>query len=526
MNDPNRSANSERVLVLAPTVKDAALSRTLLTEARLACHISPDLDGLCREIGAGVGAILLTEEVLADGDADGLVDVLRQQPAWSDVPILLLCASGADSPVAVWAMELLGNVTTLERPVRVTTLVSALRTALKARWRQYELRNQMEALNEANCRKDEFLAMLAHELRNPLAPVRNGIEILRLARKTDGNGKLMEQTIGIMDKQIHHITRLVDDLLDVSRITRGKIELRKEKVDLATAVSRAVEAAHPLIASHHHTLTVNLPPEAVHLEADPTRLEQVLVNLLNNAAKYTGDGGDIRLTTERDNGHVLIRVRDTGMGIPPELLPKVFDLFIQAERTLDRSQGGLGIGLTLAKKLVEIHDGTIEAYSEGSGKGSEFVVRLPALPSEPPTRTLPPEEEAARWKSGLRVLVVEDAEEAAQMLKMLLEIWGHDVRVVHDGPAALVAFRTYQPNVILLDIGLPGMNGYEVARQLCREQGRKKTSVVALTGYGGQEHKRRSLEAGCDDHLTKPPNPAALEKLLNRLLESATTSRH
>jgi PAS domain S-box-containing protein len=373
-----------------------------------------------------------------------------------------------------------------------------------------EEKRAAEALQEADRRKDEFLAMLAHELRNPLAPIRTGLHILRMPQ---ANGAAVDQIKDMMEQQVHHLTRLVDDLLDVSRITRGKIELRKETVELAAAVGHAVETVRSLLDSHHHTLTVALPPAAVHLEADPTRLEQILVNLLNNAAKYTGHGGSISLTAEPDNDQVVIRVRDTGVGLSADLLPKVFDLFTQAERTLDRSQGGLGIGLTLVRRLVEMHGGSVEAHSAGPGQGSEFVVRLPALPKPPEESEVPPEQ-MARRNDSLRVLVVEDVVEVAHTLKVLLELWGHAVRVVHDGPAALVASRIYQPEVVLLDIGLPGMNGYDVARQLRRQQGRKRPLLVAVTGYGGEEDKRRAREAGFDCHMTKPVDLEELEALI------------
>ena len=685
MKHDMNTGNEERVLVLAPTAGDAALSRSLLAEAGLACHVSTDLCNLCRDFAEGAGALLLTEEVLAASDSNCLVEAIRQQPAWSDVQTLLLCDSGADSPVAIRSMELLGNVTVLERPVRVTTLVSALRTALKARRRQYELRNQVEAvrssegrlrlfiehapvaiavfdrdmrylaasrrwladygladdilgkshyevfpdisdrwreahrrglagdivradedpferadgtlqwlrwevrpwhtgsgevggilifseeiterkraqealrqsearlaaelgamtrlhdlstrllachdlrtaldeildasitmhgadrgnvqvynpqtqtleiaaqrgfrqdfldqfqavtseedtacgrairsgqrvviedvqtepgyepyrqaaaaasyravqstplisrqrellgvlsthfrqphrpserdlrmldlyarqaadimdrlraeeaLREADRRKDEFLAMLAHELRNPLAPIRNALHVVQM--RGQERRQAVRQAWAMIERQVETLVRLVDDLLDVSRISRGKINLRKEPVDVATLVARAVEGSRPLIEARRHDLKVALPDEPMRVEADPTRMAQVLWNLLNNAAKYTPEGGRIWLTAAREGGEAVIRVRDTGMGIPPEMLPRMFDLFTQAERTLDRAEGGLGIGLTLVRRLTEMHNGVVQAFSAGPGEGSEFVVRLPLLPDVSP----------------------------------------------------------------------------------------------------------------------------------------------
>jgi signal transduction histidine kinase len=373
-----------------------------------------------------------------------------------------------------------------------------------------ERKRTEESLKDADRRKDEFLAMLGHELRNPLAAIRYGLHLLFLSK---GNGDVVAQVKEMMEKQVKNLTRMVDDLLDVSRITRGKIQLRKEKVELAKVLNHAVESARPLIEALGHKLAVALPTRPVHLEADATRLEQVLVNLLNNAAKYTKQGGYITLMAERQGDEAVIRVRDNGIGIRPELLAKVFDLFVQSERSLDRSQGGLGIGLTLVKKLVEMHGGSVEAHSEGTDKGSEFVVRLPALPSDGSEPEAPSEQNALA-SGKLRVLVVEDAEDVAQSLKMLLVFWGHDVRVVHDGLAALVAYRTYQPDVVLLDIGLPGMNGYDVAKQLRRQQGKKRPFIMAVTGYGQDEDKRESQEAGFDYHMTKPVEPDELQTLL------------
>lgn len=376
--------------------------------------------------------------------------------------------------------------------------------------RTEELGRANAALRDADRRKDEFLAMLGHELRNPLAAIRNGLHILHL---TKGNGAIKAQIQEMLDKQTNNLTRMVDDLLDVSRITRGKIQLRKEKVELAAAISHATESVRPLIEAQRHRLTLTLPPRPVYLQADPTRLEQVLVNLLNNAAKYTKQGGFITLAAERTNGEVLIRVRDTGVGMSAELLSKVFDLFTQSERSLDRSQGGLGIGLTLVKKLVEMHGGSVTAHSDGPERGSEFIVCLPALHLDEERADLSAEQQLAVERK-LRVLIVEDAEDVAESLKVLLEVWGHDVRVVYDGPAALVAYRTYQPDVVLLDLGLPGMNGYDVARQLRREQRSRRPFLMAVTGYGQDEDKRQSQEAGFDYHMTKPILPEKLQTLI------------
>jgi PAS domain S-box-containing protein len=365
-------------------------------------------------------------------------------------------------------------------------------------------------LAEANRRKDEFLAMLAHELRNPLAPILNTVEILRQdATATPAQ----RQHLGMIDRQTRHIVRLVDDLLDVSRITKGKIHLRKERVELHTVVSHAVETVRPLIESRQHELTVSLPAESVWLEADPARMEQVLGNLLNNAAKYTEPCGHIWLTAEREGPDVTIRVKDTGIGILPEMLPRVFDLFVQADRSLDRAQGGLGIGLTLVKALVEMHEGKIAAHSPGVGKGAEFILRLPVVPEVAPIKAACPAEPAKG--RPLRLLVVDDNKDTVDSLAMLLKMYGHDVETAGSGPAGLQAALAQNPDVVLMDLGLPGIDGYEVARRI-REK-TDKPLLIAMTGYGQAEDRERSKEAGFHYHLVKPVDPVRLQDLLIKI---------
>jgi len=375
----------------------------------------------------------------------------------------------------------------------------------------YERLRLIDQLRQADRRKDEFLAVLAHELRNPLAPVRNAVEVMRL-RDVDDPG--LGRARDIIDRQVQQMTRLVDDLLDVSRITRGKVELQKESVDLAAVVARAVEISRPLIDARRHELAVTLPPEPVRLEADAARLAQVVANLLNNAAKYTEERGHIWLTVEREGPEAVVRVRDTGVGIPAEMLAQVFDLFTQVTHSLDRSQGGLGIGLTLVRSLVEMHGGGVRAHSGGPGQGSEFVVRLPLLAGRRAAGSGPGAGGRPIESSARRILVVDDNGDAADSLAMLLRLMGNDVRTAPDGPAALEAARAYRPDVVLLDLGLPGMSGYEVCRRLREGHFANGPLVVALTGYGQDEDRRRTREAGFDRHLVKPVNPDELRGVL------------
>ena len=369
---------------------------------------------------------------------------------------------------------------------------------------------------EAERRKDEFLAMLAHELRNPLAPIRNALHIMN----QPGTGTAtVEGLREMMERQVQHMTRMVDDLLDVSRITRGKIALRKELVDFTSVVNRVVEAIRPLIDDRQQQLTVDLPPEPLRLDADPTRLEQTLANLLNNAAKYTGHGGHIWLSARQQDGELVLRVRDNGVGIAADMLTRIFEPFVQSDRVLHHSEGGLGIGLTLVRSLVEMHGGSVTAHSDGQGKGSEFIVRLPALSHEQQVTVAKATREGGESLGAVpqrRILVVDDNVDAAESLAMLLRTEGHDVRVAHDGPAALAAVDADPPDLVFLDIGMPVMSGYEVARRLRQGPGLQDLQLVAMTGWGQEEDRRRSQEAGFNQHLVKPVELDVLRKLLAR----------
>jgi PAS domain S-box-containing protein len=370
-----------------------------------------------------------------------------------------------------------------------------------------------QALRDADRRKDEFLATLAHELRNPLAPIRNSLQILKMPRV---DAATIDRSREMMERQVHHLVRLVDDLLDVSRVMRGKIELRKERVEVATVVARAIETVQPIVNAQGHQLSVRLPNVSLPLDADPVRLAQVVGNLLTNAAKYTEPGGHIWLTAERSGNEVVLRVRDDGIGIAPDVLPRIFELFVQVDHSATRSQGGLGIGLTLAKNLCEMHNGSVETRSAGLGKGSEFVVRLPIAThgfEHEQDREAKPQPQASS-PSGYRLLVVDDNQDAANSLAMLLRLQGHEVRIAFSGLAALEMTKKYSPDVVFLDIGMPGMDGYEVARRLRQQPGLENVVLAALTGWGQQEDRRRTAEGGFDHHLVKPVEVDALGKLM------------
>jgi len=392
-------------------------------------------------------------------------------------------------------------------------LLAVVASQIGAYWTELHLQAENGKLYEetraANVAKDEFLGMFGHELRNPLAALSMAIALAQLDRTR------IDTSLAIARRQTDQLTRLVDDLLDVERVTHGKFRLRKEPVELAGMIERGVETIRSLIASRGHRLVLSLPGEPIVLEADASRLEQAVTNLLNNAAKYTDPGGEITVSVEGRPEEAVVRIRDTGIGIAPEMLPHVFDMFTQAERALDRAEGGMGVGLTLSRRLVELHGGRIEARSEGLGKGAEFIVRLP-VPAQPIDAAV------ARPKAGhvedrIRVLLVEDNRDLADSFRILMETLGHEIHVAREGMAGLDAARARPFDMILVDIGLPGMSGYEVARRLRVEPVTAKAVVVAVSGYGRDEDKREARAAGFDHYLVKPIDPGALQNLLARV---------
>jgi signal transduction histidine kinase/ActR/RegA family two-component response regulator len=518
----------QRVLMLLPTARDAALTHELLGRSGIDSHICASATELQVELARGVGVMLIGDECLPGGGAQVLAQYLDDQPRWSDLPVLVLARGGVDSVEAGDAVAMLGNVTLLERPLRVAALVSAVHAASRARKRQYEIETHLRELEQARDaktqavkRKDEFLAMLAHELRNPLAPIRNALHVLSID-DNDPERRLLLRSM--MERQVDHMVRLVDDLLEASRLSRGMITLHRERIDLRTAVRSAIEQSQPLIDAGRHSLRVELPEMPVPVDADPVRVAQVVGNLLNNAAKYGRQGGLIAVSLRLDGDAAKVQVDDDGIGIDDALLPQVFDLFTQGERATHGVQDGLGIGLALVRTLVELHGGSVAARSKGKGKGASFVVRLPLAASPVATTTMqaPTANHGSRAHGEVfRALVVDDNVDAANTLAMVLDTLGVERRVENDGASALRAADEFMPHVILLDIGMSGMDGYEVARRIRDNPRHAGVVLVAVTGWSHAPDRMRSHAAGFDHHLAKPVDIPALLTLLDLIRADA-----
>ena len=519
-----RASLDERILIVAPVGRGAGVMMAFMARSGLDAVAFDTADALAAAIASGVGAIVITEEVLIPTVPVALTDALRAQPAWSDVPVIVLTSADRveePSAVALKAFDRLGNITLLERPVRVMTLLSTLRSALRARRRQYEvrdyvtersrlenaLRERAEALEAAGRAKDEFLAMLGHELRNPLGAIMVAAKILQ---HPDERARETIQPREVITRQAQHLARLVDDLLDVSRVTLGKVELHTKPVDVSDAVRRCMAALSTGMQMEEYEIVIETHP--VWVEADETRLDQIVGNLVSNALKYTPAGGRVRVTVAPDGDSAVIGVEDTGIGVEPTLLPRIFDLFVQGDERLERSRGGLGIGLTLVRRLVELHGGTVAAISPGTGRGTTFIVRLPRIAA--PTDALAPPSTDGDQRGGLQVLVVEDNDDAREMMRHLLLLAGHTVREASDGAMGLTMALDAPPDVAIIDVGLPELDGFEVARRLRADPRGRGVILIALTGYGQHETRARALEAGFDAFLVKPLAADELERIL------------
>jgi signal transduction histidine kinase/ActR/RegA family two-component response regulator len=515
---PERSPREQRVLVLAPTGRDAVLACQLLSTMTVSSQSCGDAAELFREIEAGAGAVILADEALHPSTTTGLLEVLASQPPWSDLPLIVF-TRGESSEHVLELLAPMGNATLLERPVRLSTLVSAVKAVLRARRRQYEVRDLLERQAEADRRKDEFLAMLGHELRNPMAAIRNALWVLDQVGSQDERAVRQRETI---HRQTRHLVRMVDDLLDVSRVTLGKIILKRHAVDLREVAERCLSDLGMAALAAGKGLTLTFQTESVTVLGDPLRLEQVLCNLLQNAIKYTPHGGQLSLAVRTEGGEGAVRVKDTGIGLSPEMLQTIFEPFAQVESSRQSSEGGLGLGLPLVRSLVALHGGRVEAMSEGPSRGSEFIVRFPLLQVEEkprvaarkPVPAVRAPQEPATGLHLLHVLVVEDNHDGRESLRDLLEIWGHEVTLAEDGPEGVDKALSVHPDVALIDIGLPGLDGNEVARRIRSTLGSDEISLIAMTGYGQPEDRRRALQAGFDRYLVKPVDPAILSQLL------------
>ena len=454
--------------------------------------------------------LVLLDVKLPDMNGRSICAEIKSHSSTASIVVLQTSASHVESRHRVASLEA-GADGYLVEPMEPEELVANVKALLRMRQAEGERQAALEALREADRRKDEFLAMLAHELRNPLAPIRNAVEILRMS----GDRAVRDRARDLVGRQVEHLARLVDDLLEVSRITRGKVELQRHPVRLSSVVRSALDVGRPHMEAQRHLVeVVNDVPGDPWIDVDPVRMSQVLGNLLHNAAKFTPAGGRIRLSMALTADALQIAVDDNGMGIPADVLPGIFELFAQGDRSLDRSQGGLGIGLSLVRGLVEMHGGTVSASSAGGGQGSRFTVRMPrSILVEAPVGPQPaslPEERRAR-----RVLLVEDNVDAAEAMLLLLREFGHQVHVVHDGHEALEAARQFEPEVVLLDIGLPGIDGYEIARRMRAMPPLAQALIVAVSGYGQEKDRQRSAAAGFDAHLVKPVDPRAFVAVIS-----------
>ena len=499
-------------VIVTPSENDAAVALGFLEQAGIGARACASLAELSRLPAADVGCAVLVEEALVQPEFDELLATLAVQPPWSDLPLVLIASQGAALGALVERVfPQSGNVAVLERPMNPVSLVSAVRVGLRARERQLQVRELLEQRANALRLREEFLAMLGHELRNPLAPMRNAVYVMK---QLPIDNPLFKTARDLIDRQVGHMARLVDDLLDVSRLELGKVQLQMRELDLNAAMSAATEACMPLIEARGHKIEVRPAREALYVLADPVRVEQIIGNLITNAAKFTPEGGLIVVEGSGDAQMACITVSDSGVGIDKAMLNAVFELFTQDSATLERSAGGLGIGLTLVKRLVELHDGSVGVASEGRGQGSQFTVRFPRLRGTRPQSEVPAG--GATAASTRRVLVIEDNPDVRQSLGLLLTSWGHGVHFADTGPAGLQRANLVRPDVALIDIGLPGLNGYEVAQQirsLDRDWARA-VKLVALSGYGRESDREKAIASGFDCHLVKPVDPEVLAEVL------------
>ncbi len=498
-------ASSLAIAIYAPVGRDAVLASDLLGRAgieSIACKAFADLE---EEVRQGIGAILLTEEELTPPRIAWLSDWSRAQPPWSDLPIIVFSSLPGEARLrAIGQLQEAGNISFVDRPVQRRTFLSAMRSALRARERQYESRRAIEA-------RDQFLAMLGHELRNPLSAVRFATDLIARQNAPD---PWVTKHAATIERQTTHLNRLVDDLLDVSRVTSGKVILRKERIDLALLTARALESLHGMAVTQGVALTRRPEAGPVFVDGDAVRLDQVVCNLVTNAIKYTPRGGHVEVSVSGRSGAAMLVVRDDGIGVPPDQLQSIFEVFSQAPTSLDRTKGGLGLGLALVRALVNMHGGAVDAHSEGVGQGSTFTVTLPLLATvgrEAPAQI----EVAGAHDGGARIVLVEDNVDIRETLAELLVLDGYQVDGAGDGPQGLTRILAKTPDVALIDVGLPGFDGYELAKRVRAQLGEGPV-LIAMTGYGQPDDRSRAFDAGFDEHVVKPVSVEDLAAAIER----------
>ena len=495
----------KRVLIYAPSGQDGALAAKMLSMAGVDCLVVASPAQLGAELERGVGAVLTVEEALPDGGMAALAAFISRQPTWSDLPVVLLTHRGPDSQAVRSAIASLGNVTLLERPVRTLTLITSLQSVLRARAKQYLVR-------ETDRRKDEFLASLGHELRNPLAPIRTSMAVLSHLYPQQAPIKKVSD---IVERQVSHLTRLVDDLLDVARINSGKIVLQREHTTLAAIIGHVAELCAAAAAAKRIVIDVAPMPD-VALFADYARVVQIVANIVSNAVKFTPAEGRVSIGAEADAKRLRIRVRDTGIGLEPSALTSIFAMFEQRRPPTGQITSGLGIGLSLSRQFAEMHGGGVEARSAGLGQGCEFIVTLPVVEPQAAQADAPREDAPAPPAPSARrarVLVVDDNRDAADSLQALFEMENCSVATAYDGGEAVQAVDAAMPDVIVMDLGMPGMDGYEAARHIRRKNGAQDVLMIALTGWGQHDARQRTIDAGFDHHLIKPVSFDELRRL-------------
>jgi signal transduction histidine kinase/ActR/RegA family two-component response regulator len=500
---------ADRILIVAPVGRDAELMCAQLQRAAIHCQSFSSVEELCGEFDKGAGAMLFTEEALPPDAMHTLVRALEKQPAWSEVPVMIL-AGLPSIDVKVRSFHELArrtNVTLIDRPVRIQSLISAAQSSLNARRRQYEVRDLMEKLEDRVHERDRFLAILGHELRNPLGA------ILLASQMTDDDGKLNGEHARLIERQSRHLTRIVNDLLDLSRVVSGKIVIKPQIVDLRRLAQQALEMLEETARAHDVAVELRLPDEPVPVSGDPVRIDQIISNVLTNAIKYTPEKGHVIVAVEARDGQAVVCIEDDGVGIAPERIGTIFELFAQAENAIGRSQGGMGIGLALVRTLVELHGGTVEAKSDGIGKGSCFTIRFPLESSAAMPERAPQQQQAL--SPPRKIVIVEDNTDVRELLRLRLRRLGHDVEAVGDGVSGVELIVDNKPHMALIDIGLPRLDGYQVASQVRARLG-QDVVLVAVSGFGQPEDKRKAAEAGFDDHITKPADVHDIENLLAR----------